>query len=54
MNRDPNMATLLQWASEYQITNSLPTELENDSQKLIEIVDMVESCVGKEFEKDKA
>jgi hypothetical protein len=54
MNGDPNMTTLLQWASEYQITISLPTELENDSQKQIEIVDIVESCVGKEFEKDKA
>jgi hypothetical protein len=52
MSGDTNMATLLRWASEYESPNSLPIEIENDTLKLIEIVDMVESCIGREFEDD--
>jgi hypothetical protein len=54
MSGDTNMATLLRWASEYESPSSLPIEIENDTLKLIETVDMVESCIGREFEKDKA
>jgi hypothetical protein len=47
------MDTLYHWAFDYPSADSLPSELENDRVKLIEIVDMIESCIGKEFEDDK-
>jgi len=50
---DSNMDTLYHWAFDYHISDSLPSELENDRTKLIEMVDMIESCIGKEFEDDK-
>lgn len=50
---DPNMDTLYHWALDYPNLNSIPPGLENDREKLIEIVDMVNSCIGKEFENDK-
>ncbi|HEY7571230.1 MAG TPA: hypothetical protein VH796_07675 [Nitrososphaeraceae archaeon] len=50
---DSNMDTLYHWAFDYPSLDSLPTELESDRVKLIEIVDMIESCTGKEFEDDK-
>ena len=54
MNGDPNMETLYEWALEYQGISSMPTNLENDTQKLIEIIDMIGYCIGNEFDKDKA
>jgi hypothetical protein len=49
---DPNMITLYNWAFDYPILELLPTNLENDKEKLIDIVDIVQWCIGKEFTKD--
>src|SRR5262249_11193269 len=48
-----NMDTLYHWAFDYPSPDSIPSELENDKARLIEIVDMIESCIGKEVEDDK-
>ena len=48
------MNTLYRWAFKYPEPKSIPLSLENDREKIIEIVDMVNSCIGKEFEKDVA
>jgi hypothetical protein len=49
---DPNMDTLYSWAFDYSKPGSTSSSLEMDREKLIEIVDMVNSCISKEFEKD--
>ena len=49
---DANTNTLYSWAFDYPEPESIPASLEMDREKLIEIIDMVESCIGKEFEKD--
>jgi len=50
---DPNMKTLYQWAFNYPSADSTLPELEIRMVRLIELVDMVNTCIGKEFEKDK-
>lgn len=50
---DPNMDTLYRWAFDYPKPESIPPSLEMDREKLIEIVDMANSCIGKEVEKDE-
>ena len=47
------MDTLYRWAFDYPKPESIQPSLEMDREKLIEIVDMVDSCIGKEFEKDE-
>ena len=49
---DPNMDTLYSWAFDYPKPESTSSSLEMDIEKLIEIVDLVNSCISKEFEKD--
>lgn len=50
---DPNMETLRAWAAEFPLLDALPINLENNTGKLIDIVDFVNSCLGKEFAKDR-
>lgn len=47
------METLRAWASEFQVIDALPTNLQNNIEKLMGIVDFVNSCLGKEFSKDR-
>jgi hypothetical protein len=51
MTRDPNMKTLYEWASRYPSFESLSPRMKVG--ELIEIVDKVNRCLGREFEKDK-
>ena len=50
---DPNTKTLYQWAFNYPNGDATLPELEIRMERLIEMVDMVNTCIGKEFEKDK-
>lgn len=49
---DANTNTLYSWAFDYPEPESIPASLEVNREKLIDIIDMIESCIGKEFEKD--
>ena len=49
---DANTNTLYSWALDYPEPESIPASLEVNREKLIHIIDMIESCIGKEFEKD--
>ncbi|HEY7572957.1 MAG TPA: hypothetical protein VH796_16480 [Nitrososphaeraceae archaeon] len=53
MSGDPNMETLYKWALCHEGLDLLPSDLENNIEKLIVVVDIVNNCLGKEFEKDK-
>jgi hypothetical protein len=49
---DTNMETLRIWASEFPVLNDLPVNLKNNIEKLIDLVDLVNSCLAEEFAKD--
>ena len=49
---DTNMDTLRVWASKFPVLDDLPTNLKNEIKKLTDVVDLVNSCLGKEFAKD--
>jgi hypothetical protein len=48
---DANTNTLYSWAFDYPEPESIPASLEKDREKLIDIIDMIESCIGNGKEK---
>jgi hypothetical protein len=47
MSGDPNMDTLYLWALSHEGLDSLPSVLENNINKLIAVVDIVNYCCNK-------
>jgi hypothetical protein len=50
---DPNMGTALEWSKEFVGPASLPSDIEKDRVKLLEIIQAIQDCVGWEFGEDK-
>ena len=51
-NGDPNMDTIFRWSREFPGPILLPPHIERNHYKLVEIVEAVGYCIGREFDED--
>jgi hypothetical protein len=51
-NGDPNMDTIFRWSRDFPRPRLLPSHIKRNHYKLVEIVDVVGYCIGREFDED--